>query len=235
MVRNRFGWRVLALLGSIMTSLFLVAATPVAALEFEIVHEKSGTAIIATGEITDADPAVLHSIIKGAETPVTAISFDSDGGSLRGGINLGRVIRENGLGTILAHEAECYSACFYAFAGGTQRWVASRAAIGVHQFYGASDEDSAVETQAAAQEIAADLFAYAKEMGIDSRAVQLALRTQPGSMYVFSQPEIIVYGIDNLSAALGQVKISKQELDSASIDWSKVSVVGADGVARLPH
>ena len=63
---------------------------------------------------------------------VRTVSLDSPGGSLDDAMEIARLIRKGGFATEVADGAICASSCPLAFAGGTQRRVGSRAAIGLH-------------------------------------------------------------------------------------------------------
>ena len=94
------------------------------------------------------------------------VSFDSPGGSLLGGMILGRAIRAKGFNSNLAssydqvdnkhkdgyitlrEDVRCASSCVLAFAGGVNRSIGSSAKMGVHQFYGEQKEIGDAATQA---------------------------------------------------------------------------------------
>jgi len=124
--------------------------------------------------------------------PNPTIVFDSPGGSLLGGMALGRLIRSRKLDTLLAPEyteerldkthpegfrervvakdAVCASACSLAFVGGNTRALEEGALLGVHQFSsttGAMDESAAQVTVTA-------IAAYVTEMGVDRQMIDVA-------------------------------------------------------------
>lgn len=120
-----------------------------------------------------------HSVPSG-----TLVDFDSPGGSLVGGTELGRAIRANGFRTSVgmnapAKERLCASACAYAFLGGVDRIIHPDSSFGIHQFYGDSGSLSGVEL---AQDVIADLLEYVSTMGISADFVKVASGTSAQEM-----------------------------------------------------
>ena len=108
----------------------------------------------------------------------STLYLHSPGGSLVGGLALGRAIRIAGLNTYIGQAGDeeiigrfksrkvkpgrCYSAGTLAFLGGVFRWGAEGFEYGVHRFY--ADRDPGSD---AAQTISAMVVDYIKEMGVD--------------------------------------------------------------------
>ncbi|MBK7706482.1 MAG: hypothetical protein IPJ30_12060 [Acidobacteria bacterium] len=126
--------------------------------------------IYAIGEI-DADAGKrLEAFLKENKIPEkSTLALDSPGGSLFGGITLGRVIREAGLFTYVGKKStkpddliqpgECYSACALAFLGGQFRWVNPPSEYGVHRFNSRAKGDIDV-----AQVVSAAIVQYIRDM-----------------------------------------------------------------------
>ena len=93
------------------------------------------------------------------------VFFDSVGGDLNAGLALGRILRKGGFDTVVGdecgefggtpikqrvvlHDSGCFSACAYAFMGGSNRQVRKDNALGVHQFYGRSSQVDEGRSQA---------------------------------------------------------------------------------------
>jgi hypothetical protein len=171
--------------------------------------------ILARGRITHDTGARFESFLQSRSdelrtyTP-SSVMFDSPGGSLYGGIMLGRSIRRAGFGTYLmpnisgltlpaerlirVADASCASACSLAFLGGTRRFsVDWRGRIGVHQFYsqGGNVGDSA--TQVTVTVIAK----YIDEMGVDRGFLDIASLTPPQNMHWLTAEQQIRLRVDN--------------------------------------
>jgi hypothetical protein len=87
--------------------------------------------IIADGEIQLGDAQRLASYLKRAPK-IGTILFNSPGGNLAEGIDIGTLIRSRGLATRVGAGDECASACVYAFVGGVIREVEKGGRVGVH-------------------------------------------------------------------------------------------------------
>jgi hypothetical protein len=146
------------------------------------------------------------------------VCFNSPGGSLDGGMSLGRVIRRYGLDTCMAREYSserlssggilnveevieaahpvCASACVLAFMGGVNRTIGEFAEIGVHQFtvaYGAlGDYSSAQITQTL-------IALYLDEMGISRTLLDTASLVPPSSIQWLTLREAREQSLDNMS------------------------------------
>ncbi|AHM03031.1 periplasmic protein-like type [Roseibacterium elongatum DSM 19469] len=135
------------------------------------------------------------------------IVFNSPGGDLAAGLELGRLIREAGYRTGIARSvlepsmppegrfrhyrtagAICDSACAYAFLGGVDRAIGEGAAIGFHQFIDPSmfelgeGEVSALEMlidSARDQYVTGLIVEYLVEMGIDLGLYPIAAAVGP--------------------------------------------------------
>ena len=116
------------------------------------VIEPSRSAAISTGATTDIfiDGALDQKTVDQfkavlAQRHITkgTVHLNSKGGSVLAGLELGTLIRDNGLSTNvgqrnswggLPRPGECSSACPYAFLGGVYRYASNDAKIGVHRF-----------------------------------------------------------------------------------------------------
>lgn len=162
------------------------------------------------------------------------IHFNSPGGDLIGGVLLGMAIREQQANTTIsaAHveyiyddgarkvtydppiEAECSSACVFAFAGGVSRFASTTtpgAAIGfqdvgrlgVHQFYdtvGLADPSAPsfdAEDRITDQKIISVLLGLLSEMDVSAELLQLASRTDPRDMHYLTEEELQTTRMDN--------------------------------------
>ena len=151
--------------------------------------ETRGGALILTGAIAPGDAERIVPQI--ARTAAARVALDSPGGSVDDALRIGAAIREAGLATTLAPGAVCYSACPYAFAGGTERTIAPDAALGVHQH--AFGTSTILPAALAAQDIQrgqARVARHLEAMGIDLRLMAPALETPPSELYVLVRDEL---------------------------------------------
>ncbi len=117
------------------------------------VVEPSRSAAISTGATTDIfiDGALdsktvdqFKAVLAQRHLTKGTVHLNSKGGSVLAGLELGTLIRNNGLSTNvgqrnswggLPRPGECSSACPYAFLGGVYRYASKESQIGVHRFF----------------------------------------------------------------------------------------------------
>ena len=168
--------------------------------------EDCGGFIQATGEITEDTPRSFEAFLKEVGNP-GVIRFNSPGGSLRAGIELGEKLRALRFATEVGSDepdpvpypafggraskrvpATCASACAYAFLGGVKRRIEDGSKLGVHRFY----RESALAQPTAqlftgadldqAQRLTAALVLYTSRMGVDGLFVSIAATASPDDM-----------------------------------------------------
>jgi hypothetical protein len=165
--------------------------------------------LLAEGDITANSPSDFEEIVRTLNFQPT-VYFNSRGGSLAAGVNLGRLIRRFGLDTfvgspyrqaktpngdadVLADQALCLSACVYAFMGGRIRELTDHGFLGVHQFRTLGGDAG----EGIAQVTVAILADYLSEMGIDRRLLDLASVTEPGQIKPISLALARELNLDN--------------------------------------
>ena len=67
--------------------------------------------------------------------PKAIIAFQSDGGSVIAGIEIGKIIRLRNFATLVPDNSRCASACALAWLGGAVRFMGPEAQIGFHAAY----------------------------------------------------------------------------------------------------
>jgi hypothetical protein len=175
-------------------------------------------AILARGTITSDTPAALEAFLRRTKispSPTNRdryVVFDSPGGSLGGGIQIGRMIRRYQLSTLMmtgysGHTlgnpqreidfdgASCASACSLAFLGGVTRISANFGGrIGVHQFASAGDR----QIGDGITQITMTLLArYVDDMGVDRAFIDIASLTPPSSIFWLSSEQQQRLRVDN--------------------------------------
>jgi hypothetical protein len=164
--------------------------------------------------------------ISGGVVGISALIFDSPGGSLAAGIQLGSELRRLRITTRAVSEfdevvktkpdgdygsrsvlrnAKCLSACAYAFLGGIKRSVESDKYLGVHQFKSALDRDF---SESAAQKTTAQLAIYVESMGISSRFVTIASLTGSNEITYISAMSSRELKVDNVNISLANWSVS---------------------------
>lgn len=150
--------------------------------------------LFATGEINVSTGEEFQNFIMQNNVPHGSQLFlNSNGGSLVGGIALGRVIRQSGLITHVGKRGifengiqdwepgDCMSACAVAFLGGEYRFVMEGSRFGVHRFAFERSEQRDFES---AQKISASVIEYLREMEVDIELFSLASETPANDILI---------------------------------------------------
>ena len=144
--------------------------------------------IIVDGKITPATLTEFKAVLADSMDGFKVL-LNSDGGSFKAGLELGRYIREQGLHTEVGRavyevstlnnttferfdrieDGQCVSACAYAFLGGVVRKISGESRLGFHRFFLAQGDVPGEAGLAAGQIVAADVISYLVEMGVDAR------------------------------------------------------------------
>lgn len=138
---------------------------------------------------------------------VRTVTLDSPGGSLDDAMAMSKMIRDKGLMTEVRDGALCASSCPLVLAGGTERRVADKAAVGLHQFYAVTRGQVGPEqAMADAQMTTARITRHLIEMGVDGALWLHALDTPPRKLYYLSASELSQYRLvtDDRTASLRQ-------------------------------
>ena len=109
---------------------FVVMLTHISAIALvsvDPVKNKDAFVISITGRIDSRDANDFEELLKqdaftGRPLHLNVVQLKSEGGSANAAIEIGRLIRLNGLNTYVAPTDYCASACVYAFLGGVQRY-----------------------------------------------------------------------------------------------------------------
>lgn len=135
------------------------------------------------------------------------IIFNSPGGNLYGGMELGRVIRKHQLNTdigirrtskpdaIRYTAGSCYSSCAYAYLGGIFRYLKNGSHYGIHRFYANNPAYGNMDT---AQITSAEIVSYVREMGVDPEFFSLSTKAGADEIYEPSQKVLEKLGVVNL-------------------------------------
>ena len=140
--------------------------------------------IFAEGEIdADAGNRLEKALLQNHVPSGSQIYINSNGGSLVGGLDLGRVIRNRALVSYVGKEGKfekgfqfhesgsCMSAAAIAYLGGQHRFIDLNSLFGVHRFSLASGDKDNVDY---AQMLSATVIEYIQSMGISTELFALA-------------------------------------------------------------
>ncbi len=161
--------------GRLALALLAAVACPASAATFTTtVSKENKTIVMLTGEIVEGDAEKLKTIIQSANEAgrlVSGIRLNSFGGNLLEGVKLANIIRYGKISTVVANGAKCASACFVAFAAGSQKFVSYTASVGVH---GASDRGGRESGDATVS-----MARIVKELGVPEGIIGKMVVTRP--------------------------------------------------------
>jgi hypothetical protein len=171
--------------------------------------------ISAIGVITENSARDFEAFAKDKEIHGATIVLDSEGGSVRAALALGRLIRSFDMTTTvgktialpsvdgdksratLSPDASCESMCAFLLLSGTRRYVPPQARVLVHQIWLGDKSKHALEASYTAEELGlvqrdiGTIARYTVEMGGGIELLETALRTPPWKpMYSLSADEI---------------------------------------------
>ncbi len=135
--------------------------------------------IYLDGEIETGADVRLAQLLAQQGVSQASVYFNSPGGSLLTSMAIGRLLRENGFPSHVGRRTAdprrpapgvCYSACPFAYAGGTARTLASGSVLGVH---GAQNRVPVPDEAAFERRVSSDATRYAVEMGVSAELVTL--------------------------------------------------------------
>lgn len=173
-------------------------------MTFDIVYMNHTNIVVADGDITSATPAAFQTFLD--TDPFDGFRFvvalNSPGGSLVGGMQLGQMIREQGLDTTVEMylrdpvtgepgyqilPGECYSSCAMAHLGGVRRAKPDGAHLGFHQFSSAGGsiriQDSVYVVESTSQLMGATVLGYILNMGAKPELFTLLSSALPHEMW----------------------------------------------------
>ena len=151
-----------------------------------------GTVLLLNGatESGDADRFAAYMASLGElEVPV---ALNSPGGNVAEALEIGRLLRARDANTVILPGMICVSACPYMLAGGTDRRVSKRGAVGMHQHY--YETPAYLPAFWAVQDIQhgqGQVMEFLIEMGVDPSIMLYSLNTPPEEIYVLVEEEIL--------------------------------------------
>jgi hypothetical protein len=171
--------------------------TPKAELSGPMVIELiSGGRIEATGAITPGTAERFKSEIDKRGEYVKTVVLNLPGGSVEDALEMGRLIREKGLGTLVEKGGYCASSCPLVLAGGVTRTAEKGAFVGVHQVIALPAPGAALaeaDDRASfdlAQKVSAECQRHLVEMGVDPRVWIHAMETPSDKIFYFTDEEL---------------------------------------------
>jgi hypothetical protein len=145
--------------------------------------------ITLSGVMVESDNEQFRAAV--ATYPKAIVAFQSPGGSLIAGIEIGTQIRLRNYMTLVPSGVQCASACALAWLGGTKRLMGPGARIGFHAA-SVNENGQAIETGAGN----ALLGAYLNKLGLPDRAILFVTQAHPDEITWLTMADAEREGID---------------------------------------
>jgi hypothetical protein len=192
-------------------SFLFVSAAIAEPMHFEI-RQTTGKCCInwiqATGEITEDTPGDFEAFLGSSASMPRIVRLNSEGGSLRGGVMLGELLRARGFATEVGSSTlnsdqsttggknvytktpgSCSSACAMAFLGGVERTFDSGSTLGFHVVANRDVSESDLRELTTLENL------YFLEMGVDTRLMSLLIQVGPNVMRGIRPDEARTLGV----------------------------------------
>lgn len=182
-------------------------------------------AVFVVGELLASDANTFRSKV-GALSKAVVI-FQSDGGSVAAGIQIGETIRLKNFATLVPTQVRCASACALAWLGGARRFMGAGAQVGFHAAYRV--EAGRMSETGVGNAL---IGAYLTRIGLPYSAVVYITQAAPQSMTWLDSSEAAAYGIevsvlDDGAARKGTASVDEQVSGSGSLEENAARFVVA--------
>jgi hypothetical protein len=198
--------------------------TEVSAAEFRknSLPDGSGAVIAVVGDLEAGDDKKFVDLALGTQTAL--VVFESPGGNLIAGIEIGKAVHLKGFGTLVPDGVQCASACALAWPGGRVRFMGETGRVGFHAAYTSSDGRASVSSSGNAL-----VGAYLNQLGLPEPAILYITGAPPDDMQWLSFADALRFGIDVKRA--GGESASHTETASAPASPSKQSITAKSMLA----
>jgi hypothetical protein len=171
----------------------VVGSVPAAAMDYSWRAYRDQIVIDATGKINLDEGKHFIAWVKQMHwqwdgRKATSVVFNSPGGIIAGGVEMGLVVADFHMTTGVAHGGICASACVMAWAAGAFKSAGSDSRVGVHM---------ASETPQGEVAIDSSLFniRWLEKTGAPKSVLVGAMSTKPDDIYWLSENELIDWGV----------------------------------------
>lgn len=164
------------------------------ALDIEVIPASDGvpTMVMVAGELEYGDDGRFRAAVAGLDSAI--VFFDSIGGNLDAGIEIGKAIRMRQLSTAVAGGEACLSACALAWLAGVTRSIHERGAVGFHAVF-VRDEAGGTREIGAGN---ARAGAYLGMLGLSETAATVLMAKGPQEILLLTPEVAAALGIDVL-------------------------------------
>jgi hypothetical protein len=178
-------------LGKVAIVLWLGIPLSARAAEFSKSPSPNGgpDIIFAVGELTLGDENKFINVA--LSTGNAIVVFQSPGGNLVAGIEIGKAIHLKGFSTFVPDTVQCASACALAWLGGRVRFMSNTARVGFHAVYVDDGGQAAISSAGNAL-----VGAYLNQLGLSASAIIYITGAPPQGMQWLNFADAQRHGID---------------------------------------
>ena len=176
-----------------------------------------------SGDFEKGDAEKFLTSTDGATDAV--VLFESDGGDLQTGLDIGSLVRMRGYGTAVLDGKSCYSACALAWLGGTKRIVGTDGHVSFHAAYILEDGNARESGVANAL-----VGAYLSKLGLKEDAVIFLTSAPPDDFNELDAQWSADLGIEvefastgNIVSGLNDQDRTEKAVGSAQMAWKELS------------
>lgn len=157
--------------------------------------------VFLSGEITPADVAsatVMLGLLESGKQTIAGntVWLASNGGDIDAGMELGRLLRDRGLYTLVGKNDQCMSACVFVFMGGERRSVAGR--LGIHRPFFPYTYDTP-DRRARFRHLTKVLREYFDELDFPASLYEAVMLVPPESIQILTPGELKTYYLEGIS------------------------------------
>lgn len=231
-----------------LLALGIAAATPARGAEIAVATLPAlGTVVSLSGDVESGDLRRLRTAIEAIRGRVpddrVFVALDSDGGVAEEGMAMARHLRAAGVGTVVASDARCHSACAKIFFGGYDREAGAPrriampgARIGVHRTRLASENADRENLRGQSinmvfevlQRRIAQQLEFLNEMGVSPVVQERMFGTSHRTMHILTRAELAGSGVVVMTREGGGVR------PPAGLDPRLALPLGPPAVAGAP-
>lgn len=176
-----------------------------------------------SGDLVKGDAEKFLAATDGAANAI--VLFESDGGDLQTGLDIGSLARMRGYSTAVLDGQSCYSACALAWLGGIKRMVGTEGEVSFHAAYVLEDGDARESGVGNAL-----VGAYLSKLGLKEDAVVFLTSAPPDGFNELDAEWSAELGIDvqfystqSLISGLTDVDQSEEFSGSAQLTWEELT------------
>ena len=162
----------------------------------ETTHPDLGRILFVSGTIEEGDAQRLRARLRDYPAELPPIALHSGGGLVYEAIEIGQILRGRDATTLILPGASCLSSCPYMLAGGVERRVSRRGAVGLHQHF--FETPRLMPVILAVEDIQKGHGATMRHliaMGVDAAIMQHSLSTPPDDIYILVEAELTASGL----------------------------------------